>query len=68
MHLILDKEHGCSPLAGRVPFRVEGRNPVASGRVINWHYNPKPLCIENIEVMWYVDEKGGINAVKHEKN
>jgi hypothetical protein len=28
----------------------------------------KPVCIENIEVMWYVEEKGGINAVKHEKN
>ncbi|MBS1238560.1 MAG: hypothetical protein H6R39_220, partial [Deltaproteobacteria bacterium] len=28
----------------------------------------KPVCIENIEVMWYVEEKGGLNAVKHEKN
>jgi len=28
----------------------------------------KPVCIEYIEVMWYVEEKGGINAVKHEKN
>jgi hypothetical protein len=29
---------------------------------------PKPVCVENIEVMWYVDEKGGTNAVKYEKN
>jgi len=28
----------------------------------------KPVCIENIEVMWYVEEKGGLNAIKHEKN
>jgi hypothetical protein len=26
----------------------------------------KALCIENVEVIWYVEEKGGINAVKHE--
>ena len=29
---------------------------------------PKPACIENIELMWYVDKKGGTNAVKYEKN
>ena len=33
-----------------------------------WCYGLKPVCIENIEGMWYVDKKGGSNAVKHEKN
>jgi hypothetical protein len=35
---------------------------------VSWHYLLKPVCIENIEVMWYVDEKGGTNAIKYEKN